>query len=45
MNYLIQQVSADIPQFIQMIGPNPKDFRGKSDRCDELIDIIVKKIR
>ncbi|CAG9802562.1 unnamed protein product [Chironomus riparius] len=38
-------VSADIPQFVQMIGPNPKDFRGKSDRCDQLIDIIVKKVR
>lgn len=38
-------VSADIPQFIQMIGPNPKDFKGKSDRCDQLIDVIVKKIR
>jgi len=38
-------VSADIPQFVQMIGPNPKDFRGKSDRCDALIDIISKKVR
>lgn len=38
-------VSPDIPQLVQMIGPNPKDFRGKSTRIDELIDIIGKKVR
>lgn len=38
-------VSPDIPQFVQMIGPHPKDFRGKSTRIDELIDQISKKVR
>lgn len=38
-------VSPDIPQLIQMIGPNPKDFKGKSGRIDELITIISKKVR
>lgn len=38
-------VSPDIPQLVQMIGPNPKDFKGKSARIDEMIDIISKKVR
>ncbi|XP_053687433.1 uncharacterized protein LOC128736941 [Sabethes cyaneus] len=38
-------VSPDVPQFIQMIGPHPKTLRGKSDRINELIDQISKKVR
>lgn len=38
-------VSPDIPQLIQMIGPHPKDFKGKSSRVDELIDVVAKKVR
>jgi hypothetical protein len=38
-------VSPDIPQLVQMIGPNPKEFKGKSDRIDELIEVISKKVR
>lgn len=38
-------VSPDVPQFIQMIGPHPKTLRGKSDRINELIDLISKKVR
>lgn len=38
-------VSPDIPQLVQMIGPNPKDFKGKSARIDEMIEIIGKKVR
>ncbi|XP_063704558.1 uncharacterized protein LOC134833978 [Culicoides brevitarsis] len=38
-------VSPDIPQLVQMIGPNPKDFKGKSGRVDEMIEIISKKVR
>lgn len=40
-----KQVSADIPQLVQMIGPHPKTFKGSSERCDELIDAISKKVR
>ncbi|XP_055618229.1 uncharacterized protein LOC129763316 [Toxorhynchites rutilus septentrionalis] len=39
------QVSPDVPQFIQMIGPHPKTLRGKSERINELIDQISKKVR
>lgn len=38
-------VSPDVPQFIQMIGPHPKTMRGKSERINELIDQISKKVR
>lgn len=39
------QVSPDIPQLVQMIGPHPKTFKGASDRIDVLIDQISKKVR
>lgn len=42
---LTKQVSADIPQLVQMIGPHPKSFKGSSSRCDELIDQISQKVR
>lgn len=35
----------EVPQLIQMIGPDPKTFRGVSDRIDEQIELICKKIR
>jgi hypothetical protein len=38
-------VSPEIPQFIQMIGPEPKSFKGISSRVDELIEQISKKLR
>ncbi|XP_055531305.1 uncharacterized protein LOC129722091 [Wyeomyia smithii] len=38
-------VSPDVPQFIQMIGPHPKTLRGKSERINDLIDQISKKVR
>ncbi|KAL5284576.1 DESI1 family protein [Megaselia abdita] len=38
------QVSNDVPQFIQMIGPHPKIFANTSSRVDELINIISKKV-
>lgn len=38
-------VAADIPQLVQMIGPHPKNFKGKSNRIDEVIDLISKKVR
>lgn len=38
-------VSPDVPQFIQMIGPHPKTMRGKSERVNDLIDQISKKVR
>ncbi|XP_058444797.1 uncharacterized protein LOC131426236 [Malaya genurostris] len=38
-------VSPDVPQFIQMIGPHPKTLRGRSERINELIDQISKKVR
>ncbi|XP_077294725.1 uncharacterized protein LOC143917177 isoform X3 [Arctopsyche grandis] len=40
------QVSGqDVPQLIQMIGPNPATFKGTSPRVDELIDSISRKLR
>jgi desumoylating isopeptidase 1 len=38
-------VSPDIPQLVQMIGPNPKDFKGVSSRIDDLIEVVSKKVR
>lgn len=43
--FVDSQVSADIPQLVQMIGPHPKSFKGSSTRCDELIDQISRKVR
>lgn len=37
--------SADVPQLVAMIGPDPQAFRGTSQRVDEQIDLIVKKIK
>lgn len=39
------QVSPDVPQLVQMIGPHPKEFKGASGRIDDLIDQISKKVR
>ncbi|XP_015608162.1 uncharacterized protein LOC107273969 isoform X2 [Cephus cinctus] len=35
----------EVPQLIQMIGPEPNKFRGTSQRLDEQIDQINKKLR
>lgn len=35
----------DVPQLIQMIGPEPNKFRGISERVDEQIDQVNKKLR
>ncbi|XP_043280781.1 uncharacterized protein [Venturia canescens] len=35
----------EVPQLVQMIGPEPNKFRGTSPRIDELIDQINKKLR
>lgn len=35
----------DVPQLIQMIGPEPNKFRGMSERIDEQIDQVNKKLR
>ncbi|XP_048507925.1 uncharacterized protein LOC105686408 isoform X4 [Athalia rosae] len=35
----------EVPQLIQMIGPEPNKFRGVSQRVDELVDQINKKLR
>lgn len=37
--------SQDVPQLIQMIGPPPTKFNGISERIDEQIELIVKKLR
>ncbi|KAJ6637084.1 Desumoylating isopeptidase 1 [Pseudolycoriella hygida] len=39
------QVSPDIPQLVQMIGPHPNTFKGTSPRVDQLIEEISKKVR
>ncbi|EDW67805.1 uncharacterized protein LOC115771879 [Drosophila novamexicana] len=38
------EVSPDVQMIIQMIGPHPKQFAGKSERVDELIKIISRKV-
>lgn len=35
----------DVPQLIQMIGPNPTTFKGTSSRVDEQIDLVCAKLR
>ncbi|XP_017782704.1 PREDICTED: uncharacterized protein LOC108567030 isoform X2 [Nicrophorus vespilloides] len=35
----------EVPQLIQMIGPDPKTFKGTSPRIDELIEKISSKCR
>lgn len=35
----------DVPQLIQMIGPEPTKFNGASQRVDEQIALVVKKLR
>lgn len=35
----------EVPQLIQMIGPNPNEFKGVSERVDQLIAQINKKLR
>ncbi|XP_014476077.1 PREDICTED: uncharacterized protein LOC106745214 isoform X2 [Dinoponera quadriceps] len=37
--------SQEVPQLIQMIGPEPNKFRGTSERVDEQIDQVNKKLR
>ncbi|XP_074036198.1 uncharacterized protein isoform X2 [Leptinotarsa decemlineata] len=41
----VQVSSQEVPQLIQMIGPDPKSFRGTSERIDNLIDQISTKVR
>jgi len=36
---------SEVPQLVQMIGPDPKTFNGKSSRIDEQIKIIASKMR
>ncbi|XP_047105512.1 uncharacterized protein LOC124774896 isoform X2 [Schistocerca piceifrons] len=36
--------SQDVPQLIQMIGPEPTKFRGTSERIDALIDQIASRL-
>lgn len=35
----------DVPQLIQMIGPNPITFKGTSPRIDEQINLVCSKMR
>ncbi|KAJ8959753.1 hypothetical protein NQ314_006182 [Rhamnusium bicolor] len=41
----VQVSTQEVPQLIQMIGPDPKSFRGTSERIDALIDQISTKLR
>ncbi|CAK9826509.1 Desumoylating isopeptidase 1 [Anthophora retusa] len=41
----IQISGQDVPQLIQMIGPEPNKFRGTSERIDEQIDQVNLKLR
>lgn len=35
----------EVPQLIQMIGPDPKTFKGTSERIDALIAEIGERVR
>uniref|UniRef100_A0A1B6KCC6 PPPDE domain-containing protein n=1 Tax=Graphocephala atropunctata TaxID=36148 RepID=A0A1B6KCC6_9HEMI len=37
--------SQDVPQLVQMIGPPPTKFSGMSERVDEQIALVTKKLR
>lgn len=40
------QISAqEVPQLIQMIGPDPRSFKGTSERIDQLVEQIGGKLR
>ncbi|GJQ72124.1 hypothetical protein Trydic_g3219 [Trypoxylus dichotomus] len=45
LSKFVQVSRQEVPQLIQMIGPDPKTFKGTSPRIDELIDEISSKIR
>ena len=44
LNKFVQISRQEVPQLIQMIGPDPKTFKGTSTRVDELIDQIASKV-
>ncbi|KAK9703049.1 PPPDE putative peptidase domain [Popillia japonica] len=44
LSKFIQVSRQEVPQLIQMIGPDPKTFKGTSARLDALIDEISSKI-
>lgn len=41
----VQVSTQEVPQLIQMIGPDPKSFQGTSERVDALIEQICTKLR
>uniref|UniRef100_V5GPH0 Desumoylating isopeptidase n=1 Tax=Anoplophora glabripennis TaxID=217634 RepID=V5GPH0_ANOGL len=41
----VQVSTQEVPQLIQMIGPDPNSFKGTSERIDVLIDQISTKLR
>jgi hypothetical protein len=45
LNRFCQISQQDVPQLIQMIGPEPAKFRGASARVDDLITQISKRLR
>jgi hypothetical protein len=45
LNRFCQISQQDVPQLIQMIGPEPTKFRGISARVDDLITQISKRLR
>ncbi|XP_050499548.1 uncharacterized protein LOC114329633 isoform X1 [Diabrotica virgifera virgifera] len=41
----VQVSTQEVPQLIQMIGPDPRSFKGTSERIDILVDQIAAKLR
>lgn len=35
----------EVPQLIQMIGPDPSTFKGTSERIDQQIELVCAKMR
>lgn len=40
-----QVAPTDVPQLVQMIGPEPAKFKGTSKRVDEQIQLVQSKMR
>jgi hypothetical protein len=45
LNKFVQISSQEVPQLIQMIGPDPRSFKGTSERVDQLIEQLSIKLR
>lgn len=45
LSKFVQISGQEVPQLIQMIGPDPRSFKGQSERVDALVEQISTKLR